>query len=71
MFQGPSVNRRRFLRSAAGASAAVLLAGSSRHMAATPTAGRQRICVVLLDGFGTNYYEQSHMPTLKDWGPKR
>jgi phosphonoacetate hydrolase len=67
MFHDPSVNRRRFLRSAAGASAAALLAGSSRLTAATPASGRQRICVVLLDGFGTDYYEQSHMPTLKEW----
>src|SRR5262249_44825311 len=37
-----------------------------RTAAAAPPSG-QRVCVVLLDGFGIDYYEQSHMPTLKRW----
>ena len=37
--------------------------------AAPPAAAKppQRTCVVLLDGFGTDYFEQSPMPTLKSW----
>ena len=67
MFQDPSLSRRGFLRTAAGTSAAVLLAGSSCLAHTSPASTPQRICLVLLDGFGTDYYEQSHMPTLKEW----
>lgn len=35
--------------------------------AAAAAAAPQRVCVVLLDGFGMDYYEQSPMPTLKIW----
>ncbi len=27
----------------------------------------QRVCVIMFDGFGTDYYELSNMPTLKRW----
>src|SRR5262245_24055081 len=55
--------RRHFL---AAAAAAPLATGFSR--AASPAARTpQRVCVVLFDGFGTDYYEQTPMPTLKKW----
>ena len=38
-------------------------ANESRVRTGTP----QRICVVLFDGFGQDYYENSNMPTLKRW----
>src|SRR5262249_21653909 len=37
------------------------------HAAAKLTKAPQRTCVVLLDGFGMDYFEQSPMPTLKRW----
>src|SRR5262249_4397918 len=59
-----SISRRGFLATAAGST---LITGRST-LAAQPV-GRtpQRVCVVLFDGFGTDYFEQSPMPTLKLW----
>jgi len=59
--------RRGFLRAAGAAS--VGLFPLCRSLCASPTGAKspQRICVVLLDGFGMDYYEQSPMPTLKTW----
>jgi phosphonoacetate hydrolase len=70
MSQDTRLNRRSFLRSAAAISTAALAKGSSPHTAARPARGVQRICVVLLDGFGIDYYQQSHMPTLKEWAQR-
>src|SRR5262245_55720507 len=56
------VSRRGFFL-ATGAVAA------GRSICASPAAAKspQRICVVLLDGFGMDYFEQAPMPTLKTW----
>src|SRR5262245_4089716 len=59
-----SVSRRGFL----AASAALPLVTPRLARSAQPTAKLpQRVCVVLFDGFGPEYYEQSPMPTLKQW----
>jgi phosphonoacetate hydrolase len=67
MAQHATINRRDFL----GAAGAIpFVAGSTTvRSATTPRATRtpQRACVVLFDGFGTDYYENSNMPTLKMW----
>jgi phosphonoacetate hydrolase len=65
MTRNPSLSRRRFLTSA-GAWSAAWAAGPWLRAAADDSPP-QRVCVVLIDGFGTDYYEQSHMPTLKRW----
>lgn len=60
--------RRQFL--AATAAAPLLtapLAARSTRAVVPATKTPQRVCVVLFDGFGTPYYEQSAMPTLKTW----
>jgi len=62
-----TISRRGFL----GAATAVPLAGlwPSAIRAEIPNGRKapQRVCVVLFDGFGTDYYEASEMPTLKKW----
>lgn len=58
------LTRRDFLLTA-GASVCVFPAAARGAVA--PAKAPQRICVVLLDGFGTDYYELSPMPTLKAW----
>lgn len=61
------ITRRRFL---ANAGAVVSAATAAKPLlAADPPGTRrpQRVCVVLLDGFGVNYYEQGPMPTLNQW----
>lgn len=67
MLRDISITRRGFFLAtgavAAGVFAAVRSPGASPAAAKSP----QRICVVLLDGFGTDYLEQSPMPTLKTW----
>jgi phosphonoacetate hydrolase len=56
-------SRRHFL-----ATAAIAPLATSATLASPPaTPTPQRVCVVLLDGFGPDYYEQSPMPTLKTW----
>jgi len=60
-------SRREFL---GAASALPLTAGLTLSaFAGAPRASRtpQRICVVLFDGFGVDYYEASTMPTLNCW----
>src|SRR5262245_60474761 len=61
------ISRRDFL----GAAGAIpLTAWLARPAPAhTPNATRtpQRVCVVLFDGFGTDYYEIATMPTLRQW----
>jgi phosphonoacetate hydrolase len=66
MFPTPLLDRRSFLRSTAAFSVGAAL-GSSLLDTHAAAALPQRVCVVLLDGFGLDYYEQSHMPTLKKW----
>jgi phosphonoacetate hydrolase len=64
------VTRRRFCLAKASGSAGVCAA--ARSPGASPAAAKppQRICVVLLDGFGTDYLELSPMPTLKAWAQR-
>jgi phosphonoacetate hydrolase len=57
------LSRRGFLASAA----ALPLAASCLRSAMPATRTPQRLCVVLLDGFGPEYLERSPMPTLKAW----
>ena len=67
-------SRREFLKYAgAGAIAAHLSPQVSPRIHAAPSAGSrlpQRVCVVMFDGFGSDYYENSTMPTLKSWEAK-
>jgi phosphonoacetate hydrolase len=67
MRRGIPIHRRDFLMAAGALSTAALSAAPSLGPGATPSKSPQRVCVVLLDGFGMDYYERSHMPTLKDW----
>jgi phosphonoacetate hydrolase len=59
-------SRRDFLLATAMLSVGSL---TPRLRAEIPTRSKkpQRICVVMFDGFGTDYYEVSEMPTLKKW----
>jgi phosphonoacetate hydrolase len=69
MLRDLPLTRRGFFLAAGAASAGVLSApGPSR--AFPPASPPQRVCVVLLDGFGTDYFEQSPMPTLKAWAKR-
>jgi phosphonoacetate hydrolase len=61
-----SLSRRGFLM-AAGAATTALITGRTARGEAKPTKAPQRVCVVFLDGFGTDYYERSHLPTLRQW----
>src|SRR6516225_853861 len=67
MFQASHLSRRDFLLSARTLTATALSAASPLATASIPAPPSQRICVVLLDGFGIDYYERSHMPTLREW----
>ena len=61
-----SISRRGFLATTALAGTGGLHAALARS---TPAATKtpQRVCVILFDGFGPEYYEASPMPTLKAW----
>jgi phosphonoacetate hydrolase len=61
------VTRRGFFLATGAFSAGMFAALRSAGASAPATPSPQRICVVLLDGFGTDYLEQSPMPTLKTW----
>jgi phosphonoacetate hydrolase len=54
-----------------GAAAAIPLGGwltlPARCSAPKASGTPQRVCVVLFDGFGTDYYDTSTMPALKSW----
>src|SRR5437763_3981095 len=66
MLRALPVTRRGFFLSTGAVSAGLLAA--VRSPCDSPAAkSPQRICVVLLDGFGTDYLEQSPMPTLQSW----
>ena len=60
------VSRRGFL-GAAGAGTLAGLWASSSWANTLVTKSPQRVCVILFDGFGTDYYENSSMPTLNSW----
>jgi phosphonoacetate hydrolase len=63
------ITRRDFLL--VGGAATTGLSATARSPCASPAASPpQRVCVVLLDGFGTDYYEHSPMPTLKGWAKR-
>src|SRR5262245_33607125 len=61
-----TVSRRGFLATAAAAAVARPSPALAR-MAPPASKLPQRVCVVLFDGFGPEYYEHSPMPTLKSW----
>jgi phosphonoacetate hydrolase len=61
------LTRRDFLWSAGALSTAALSTRAFSRGAADPPRSTQRVCVVMIDGLGIDYYEQSHMPTLKSW----
>src|SRR5581483_1697599 len=57
-------SRRTFLASAAAVPLTTLpVLGHALQASRRP----QRVCVVLLDGFGCDYYETSTLPNLKAW----
>lgn len=68
MSENPDLTRRQFL-SAVGATSAAAVVPRIAHAQQNSSKQnmRQRICIVLFDGFGTDYYENSSMPTLKSW----
>jgi phosphonoacetate hydrolase len=63
----PNRTRREFLHSTfAAASAATIAAPHLARAAELP----QRTIIIMGDGFGLDYYDQSPMPTLKAWAAK-
>ena len=62
-----AVSRRIFLGAAGALPLADLSALPALARATKATRTPQRVCVVLFDGFGTDYYESSTMPTLRHW----
>jgi len=60
------LSRRGFL---AATAAVPLLKPASALSRVAPAATKtpQRVCVVLFDGFGPDYYAAAPMPTLKSW----
>lgn len=61
------ISRRGFLAASATSAAAPLLTHKLARSAPPATRAPQRVCVVLFDGFGPEYYDASPMPTLKAW----
>jgi phosphonoacetate hydrolase len=61
------ISRRKFLGAASAIPLSALPAMPSHARTSRATRTPQRACVVLFDGFGTDYYEASTMPTLKQW----
>jgi hypothetical protein len=61
------VTRRGFFLATEAVSAGVFAAVRSPGVSPAATKYLQRVCVVLLDGFSTDYLEQSPMSTLKAW----
>jgi hypothetical protein len=64
------VTRRGFFLATGAVSAGLFAA--DRSPAAPPAAAKppQRACVVLLDGFGTDYFDQEPMSMLKTWAKR-
>src|ERR1700676_2338942 len=62
-----SRTRREFLRSTLSLAAAAHLAAP--HIVRAAEAPRRAI-IIMCDGFGLDYYDQSPMPTLKAWAAK-
>jgi phosphonoacetate hydrolase len=67
MLRNLPVTRRGFFLAAGAVSAGVSAAVRSPSASPAGSQPPQRVCVVLLDRFGTDYLEQSPMPTLKSW----
>ncbi len=68
----PDISRRGFLKTVGAGTMTGTLTGLMTQQARAATGNSsgkspQRICVVMFDGFGTDYYENSSMPTLKSW----
>jgi phosphonoacetate hydrolase len=70
MLRDQPVSRRDFFLATAAASAGVVVVARSPRTSAATAKPPQRVCVVLLDGFGTDYFEHSPMPTLKAWAKR-
>jgi phosphonoacetate hydrolase len=74
-----SVTRREFMTVAGASSLQGLIAPqaslwtpptewmTSTKIVSIRNATPQRVCVIMFDGLGTDYYELSNMPTLKKW----
>src|SRR5262245_28747281 len=64
-----SLSRRGFLATAAASTITAAFAPKPALARVAPPATKtpQRVCVVLFDGFGPEYYDISPMPTLKAW----
>lgn len=62
-----TVSRRDFLASAVAVPFAAATSRAAQRQTTNTVRAPQRVCVVLFDGFGTDYYERSIMPTLKKW----
>src|SRR5262249_7046025 len=67
MLRDLSVTRRGFFLATEAVSASVFTAVRSPGASPDATKYPQRVCVVPLYGFGTDYLEQSPMSTLKAW----
>jgi phosphonoacetate hydrolase len=61
LYMRTNLTRRRFLKTALGASSAVV----APHIARSRS--EQRAVIVMCDGLGIEYYDQSAMPRLKAW----
>jgi phosphonoacetate hydrolase len=61
------VSRRQFLGAASAVPLAALPAMPAQVHTPKATGTPQRVCIFLFDGFGTDYYESSTMPTLRQW----
>jgi phosphonoacetate hydrolase len=61
------ISRRELLGAAGAVPLTTLLARPARAYTLKATRTPQRVCVVLFDGFGTDYYELATMPALKNW----
>lgn len=61
-----NLTRRGFLATAAAAPV-LRPAPALARVAPAATKTPQRVCVVLFDGFGPDYYDAAPMPTLKGW----
>ncbi len=64
------VSRREFLGAASAVPLTALRSSPVQARTQRVTKTPQRICVVLFDGFGTDYYESAAMPTLRSWAQK-
>jgi phosphonoacetate hydrolase len=61
------VSRRQFLGAVGSLPLCALSGARAQAQPAKVTRTPQRVCVVLFDGFGTDYYDTAAMPTLRNW----